>query len=211
MSCLTIVILILITGFWPHSAGLHQETVLVYWVGLFVPLWLLLIGVSQTSLMVGGFRSKELLVLLEEETDPSVVRCGNGGTNSPSQWINTIAWWRTAVCGRNMAINIKVTFMRQMILKNPKSFAKHFSHQNEAYLMPSKRKKMRQEKRKKKEEERKWKVKVKTAGSLLNPKTISKFCFLHMPKLRKLIFCIWIRRPGSVWPVNGFVAGFSSL
>ena len=35
--------------------------------------------------MVGGFRSKELLVLLEEETDPSVVGCGNGGTNSPSQ------------------------------------------------------------------------------------------------------------------------------
>ena len=32
--------------------------------------------------MVGGFRSKELLVLLEEETDPSVVRCGNGGTNT---------------------------------------------------------------------------------------------------------------------------------
>ena len=40
---------------------------------------------SQTSLMVGGFRSKEFLVLLEEETDPSVVRCGNSGTNSPSQ------------------------------------------------------------------------------------------------------------------------------
>ena len=24
---------------------------------------------------------------------------------------------------------------------------------------------------------------------------MSKFCFLHMPELRKLIFCIWIRRP----------------
>ena len=24
---------------------------------------------------------------------------------------------------------------------------------------------------------------------------ISKFCFLRMPELRKLIFCIWIRRP----------------
>ena len=65
---------------------------------------------------------------------------------------------------------------------------------------------------KKKGEERKQKVKVKTATmSLLNPKPISKFCFLCMPKLRKLIFCIWNRRPWSVWPVNGFVVGFSSL
>ena len=44
-----------------------------------------MIGVSQTLLVIGVFRLKELLVLLEEETDPSVVRCGNGGTNSPSQ------------------------------------------------------------------------------------------------------------------------------
>ena len=32
-----------------------------------------------------------------------------------------------------------------------------------------------------------------------------------MPELRKLIFCIWIRRLWSVWPVNGFVVSFSSL
>ena len=44
--------------------------------------------------------------------------------------------------------------------------------------MPNKTK-MRQEKRKKRGGE-KGKVKVKT---------ISKFCFLRMPKLRKLIFC----------------------
>ena len=30
--------------------------------------------------------------------------------------------------------------------------------------------------------------KVKTAVSLLNPKTISKFCFLRMPELCNLIF-----------------------
>ena len=35
-------------------------------------------------------------------------------------------------------------------------------------------------------------VKVKTAVSLLNPKAISNFCFLRMPELRKLIFCVWM-------------------
>ena len=77
--CLTIVTLMLIATFRPHTAGLHQAIVSIYWVGLFVPLWLLVIGVSQTSLMVGRFRSKallSLLVLWEEETDPSAVRCG---------------------------------------------------------------------------------------------------------------------------------------
>ena len=77
--CLTIVTLILITTFRPHTAGLHQTIVSIYWVELFVPLWLLVIGVSQTSLMVGGtFRSKALLALWEEKTDPSAVRCGTG-------------------------------------------------------------------------------------------------------------------------------------
>ena len=32
-----------------------------------------MIAVSRTSLMVGGFRSKVLFVLSEEETDPSAV------------------------------------------------------------------------------------------------------------------------------------------
>ena len=40
---------------------------------------------------------------------------------------------------------------------------------------------------------------------------MSKFCFLRMPELRKLIFCIWIRRPPSERPVNRFVVSFSSL
>ena len=55
-------------------------------------------------------------------------------------------------------------------------------------IMSSKRKKKWGKKSAKRGEERKWKVKVKTAVSLLNPKTVSKFCFLHMPELRKLIF-----------------------
>ena len=46
------------------------------WVELFVPPWLLVIGVSQTSLIIGGFRSKALLELWEEEIGPSAVRCG---------------------------------------------------------------------------------------------------------------------------------------
>ena len=36
---LTIVTLILITTFRPHTAGLHQAIVSIYWVGLFVPPW----------------------------------------------------------------------------------------------------------------------------------------------------------------------------
>ena len=70
---------------------------------------------------------------------------------------------------------------------------------------------------KKKTEERKVKEgvrkeKVKTAVSLLNPKTIliklpRKFCFLLKPRLWKLIFYIWI----SLQPVNGFLISFSSL
>ena len=43
-----------------------------------------------------------------------------------------------------------VTILRQMILKDPKNFPKNFSHQNEAYLMPSKSKKNEARKTKKK-------------------------------------------------------------
>ena len=51
------------------------------------------------------------------------------------------------------------------------------------------KKKMRHEKQKKiiRGEKRKQKVKAKTAVSLLNPKTISKLCFLRVPKAN---FCI---------------------
>ena len=58
--CLTIVTLILIATFRLHTACLLQVIVSIYWVKLFVSLWLLVICVSQTSLMVGGFRSKAL-------------------------------------------------------------------------------------------------------------------------------------------------------
>ena len=74
--CLPILTLILIATFRPHTAGLYQAIVSIYWVELFVPPWLLVIGVSQTSLMVGGFRSKVSLALWEEETDRSAVLCG---------------------------------------------------------------------------------------------------------------------------------------
>ena len=70
--------------------------------------------------------------------------------------------------------------------------------------MPSKRKK--NEARKAKKEGRRESEKYKSR--LL---CHSKFCFLRMPGLRKLIFCIWIRRPRSVRPVNRFVVSFSSL
>ena len=51
--------------------------VTIYLVELIVPPWLLVIRVSQKSLMIGGFRSKAWLALLEEETVPSAVFCGN--------------------------------------------------------------------------------------------------------------------------------------
>ena len=38
-----------------------------------------------------------------------------------------------------------------------------------------------------------------------------KFCFLHVPELSTLIFCIWIRRTQSVRPVNGLVVSFCCL
>ena len=75
--CLTIVTLILVL-IRPHKAGPHQAIVSIYWVELFVPTWLLVIGISQTSLMVGAFRSKVLLALREENTHPSAVLCGRG-------------------------------------------------------------------------------------------------------------------------------------
>ena len=76
--------------------------------------------------------------------------------------------------------------------------------------MPSKRKKNEVRKSNKEGRRESEKLKVNTAVSLLNPKTISKFCFLRVPKLRKLIFCNWIRSPRSVRPANGFVVSFSS-
>ena len=66
------------------------------------------------------------------------------------------------------------------------------------------REKNEPKKSEKRGEERKREVKVNIAVSPLNPK-ISKFCCLRMPKLHKLAPCIWIGRPRSVRPVNGFV------
>ena len=57
--------------FRPRTARLQQAIVSIYWVRLYVPPWLLVIGVSWTSFMVDGSRSKGLLALLEEETVPS--------------------------------------------------------------------------------------------------------------------------------------------
>ena len=69
---------------------------------------------------------------------------------------------------------------------------------------------MGQEKQKKGEGE-KVKSKSQDCCVTFKPKTMLKFCFLRMPELRKLIFCIWIRRAPSVRPVNRFVVSFSSL
>ena len=75
--------------------------------------------------------------------------------------------------------------------------------------MPSKRKKKWGKKSEKRGEERKRQVKVKTAVSLLNPKTISTFCFLHMPELRKLIIILHLDQKAvkcttCKWPTGKF-------
>ena len=76
-----------------------------------------------------------------------------------------------------------------------KAFLKTFPTKVKSTKRKKKKNKKWGKKSKKKGNERKWKVKVKTVVSLLNPKTILKFCFLHIPPLHKLIFCIWITRP----------------
>ena len=141
--CATVVTLTLIAAFRPYTAGFHQLIVSIYWIGLliFVPPWLFMIGGSQTLLMVGGFWSKALLVLLEEETDPSVVGCGrdwlscclivgiqscfrNLSSTVPIDivrvkfYVNSL-FNSTRMCGRNIAINIKVTIVTQAIKLNP--------------------------------------------------------------------------------------------
>ena len=74
--------------------------------------------------------------------------------------------------------------------------------------MPSKRNKTRQENRKKGGGE-KAKSKSHDCCVTFKPQN-SKFCFLRMPELHKLIFCNWIRRPRSVRPANGIVVSFST-
>ena len=71
---------------------------------------------------------------------------------------------------------------------------------------PAKGKQMRQEKQNKREE-RKQKLKVKVAVLLLNPQNLGLSAHAE---LRKLIFCIWIRKLQSVRSVNRFVVSFSS-
>lgn len=79
-----------------------------------------------------------------------------------------------------------------------KAFLKTLPIKMKPSKCPAREKKM-SKKSEKRGEERKGKVKVK------------KGCFLRMPELRKLIFCIRIRRPWRLRPVNGFVVSFSSL
>ena len=43
------------------------------------------------------------------EVRDSPITNNHGGTNSPTQQIDTITWWRPAVSGQNVAIKIKVT------------------------------------------------------------------------------------------------------
>ena len=51
--------------------------------------------------------------------------------------------------------------------------------------------------------ERKRKKKVKIAVSLLNPKTISKFCFLRMPKIRQVVKWELNKRIAAVISASG--------
>ena len=67
------------------------------------------------------------------------------------------------------------------------------------HYLPSKRKKMRWKKGKRRGGESQ--IKNKRSRLLCH----LKFCFLHMLKLQKVKFYIWIARPQIVWPVNSCV------
>ena len=118
-------------------------------------------------------------------------------------------------CNTDLKICMKIFFHYPPnfpFIYNPtilKAFLKTFPTKVKPTKCPAREK--HDMKSKKRGEERKWKVKVKTDGLLLNPKTIQTFCFQCTPELYKLIFCIWIRRPQSVGPVNDFVVSFISL
>ena len=53
--------------------------------------------------------------------------------------------------------------------------------------------------------------KVSTAVSLLNPKTITKFCFLDMPELQKLIFTLKKRLQGGSARLINTILGILGL
>ena len=59
--------------FWPHTAGLHQAIVSIYWVELFVPPWLLVIGVSTSWLL--GFDPKHCWHYQRKLLIPSWLSC----------------------------------------------------------------------------------------------------------------------------------------
>ena len=88
---------------------------------------------------------------------------------------------------------------------NPRGFPKTF---------PTEMKLAKNEARKTKEKGRR-KVKRKRQDCCVTSKPNNylkiNFCFPHMPKLRKQMFCIWIRKQQSTRPANGFLASFSSL
>ena len=54
------------------------------------------------------------LVMASEDRDTPITN-NHGDTNSSSQWIDTIAWWRPVERGRNVTITIYVTIVRQTI------------------------------------------------------------------------------------------------
>ena len=56
--CLTIVTAMVIAMFWLPTAVLYQAIVSIYWVGLLVPIWLLVIGVSGNTLVFTIFDLK---------------------------------------------------------------------------------------------------------------------------------------------------------
>ena len=74
----------IILAVWSRSSWL----VLIYWVGLLVPPWLLVFGESWSSLMVSSFQSKALLAFSEEGKVPSAVRWSWTSTLQESQFSN---------------------------------------------------------------------------------------------------------------------------
>ena len=108
--CLTIVTLILIATFRLHTAGLHQAIVSIYWVELFVPLWLLVTGLSQTLLMVEWVNQTTWLRSLVQQTAEGSVLCL---TMPTMLWIETHQPWARVVIHQSLTVTV-VQIVRQV-------------------------------------------------------------------------------------------------
>ena len=82
----------------------------IYWVGLLVPLWLLVIGLSRNSLMVGGFHQSgfraihSTVAALLEATDSWDYNIDIGNINGISR--NSLKWFQSYLENRTQQCSV---------------------------------------------------------------------------------------------------------